>query len=335
MMNILVYIQALFELIFISPVLIAIAVVGKLASLAGKSLDSDLTTAILPDPKAGSFAGKCVYITGASAGIGAELAIRLGSLGAKVILMARREGQLKEVARRVTSAGGSAVVLPVDLLDATASVEAVAGAIETHGVPDVLVLNAGRSQRALCEEGTDEDDATLFDLNVSALLRTCRQVLPGMLARGSGHMVVTSSVAGKVGSPVSGTYSATKFALQGYFAALRNECGARGIDVTMICPGPVHTEITSHFVGKGAEAPNASDQNDGRLSATRCAQLVTRAIAHKLPESWISHNPILLFTYSSYAPTLSAFIGPIVGSSRVKAYLSGDMSYKFISGSSK
>lgn len=142
---------------------------------------------------------------------------------------------------------------------------------------------------------------------------------------------VTSSIAGKIGAPISSTYSATKHALQGYFHALRSEVAHRGVQVTLACPGPVYTEITQHaFTAEyGKSLGQSPDDGSNRMSPHRCAELMITAMHHGLPEVWAAPQPTLLFTYlAQYCPSFAAYMAAnIVGPRRVDAFSKGDTGY--------
>ena len=151
--------------------------------------------------------------------------------------------------------------------------------------------------------------------------------MPFFLKRGSGDVVVISSIAGKVTTPVSSTYSATKFALQGYFDTLRSEVFRSGVGVLVVCPGPVKSEIVENAV-RGDTAGLSEQiykQDESIMSTERCTHLILKALHYKFDEVWISDQPFLAVTYLSvYVPWLTRqlmknFIGP----SRVKAFVDG------------
>jgi dehydrogenase/reductase SDR family member 7 len=141
----------------------------------------------------------------------------------------------------------------------------------------------------------------MVDLNVIGVISVTTAVLKHMLLAGSGQIMTTSSIAGRLGSPTGSTYSATKHAVIGYMSALRSEVGARGVGVTLACPGPTATEITEHAFTEtaGKEVGSEAMRTDGRLSAGRCAQLMTKALYYHVYEVWIASQPFLLFTYIS------------------------------------
>lgn len=295
--------------------------------------DGDLTlmAAVRRLPSHSGFEKKVVWITGASSGIGEALAYELAQRGAKLILSARRTEALMKVADKCLSLGApEAEALRLDVCDLSAHAATVAYVVRKYGRIDILVNNAGRSQRGLAERTPPAVDADMFQLNVLAPLALTKAVLPQMLTQGSGHIVTTSSVAGKVGSPISATYSATKHAIQGFMDSLRMEVGSRGITVTNICPGPVQSEISLHAFTEqpGKEHGDKEEGGTNRMPAERCALLMTAAIHARLPEVWISPQPILLFTYiGQYMRSLYFKMGPNVGAKRVNAFLAGHTGY--------
>lgn len=182
---------------------------------------------------------RVVIITGASSGIGRATALRLGRPGTTVVLAARREAELAEVAAEIEANGGTAVAVPTDLRD-PAQITAL---VEKAGPVDVLINNAGLGGSA----SVLTDDATvtaMVDVNLLAPIRLMRAVIPLMRAAGSGSIINIGSVAGEIG--ISGTYSATKFALRGMTDSVRQELAGTGIGVTLIEPGHIATDLTAH-----------------------------------------------------------------------------------------
>lgn len=296
--------------------------------------DADILTtwAAARMPQAGAFAGRVVWLIGASSGIGEALAYECARGGATLVLSARRGDKLEAVAARCRTLGSPKVV--VQLLDVE-QFESHAGitkrVVEEVGTIDYLVNNAGRSQRALCHETPLCIDQELFRLNVFGVISITKAVLPYMMKQpGGGHIINTSSVAGKTGSPVSVSYSGTKAALQGYFDALRMEMGAtHNIRVTNVCPGPVQSEISLHsFTAQpGVKLGKVEDQSS-KMPAEKCARYIAGGMWAKLPELWISYQPILFLMYlHQYCPVLSFKIAPWLGAQRVSAFKSGDSGY--------
>ncbi len=280
-----------------------------------------------------AFRGKTVWIVGASSGIGEALALELASRGATLVLSARRGDRLEIVARECRTRGAPEVhiqVLDVEAFDThPVIVEAVFKRV--GGRVDYLVNNAGRSQRGLVERTELSVDREMFNLNVFGVISMTRAALPRLLAQQGGAMLVTtSSVAGKLGSPISATYSATKHALQGFFDSLRMEMGGRNIKVLNVCPGPVQSEITLHaFTEKqGQKYGTKEEKGTNRMPAERCAHLMAAGMWAGLEEVWIAPQPILFFVYvAQYFRSLYFKLGPSAGQKRVAAYIAGESGY--------
>ncbi|KAJ1461784.1 hypothetical protein M885DRAFT_457125 [Pelagophyceae sp. CCMP2097] len=268
-----------------------------------------------------AFAEKSVWIIGASTGIGAALAHDLASKGATIVLSARRKADLDAVSAECVRRGAKAAhVVVLDVLDfqahstAAARVSGLLG-----GMADVVVLNAGRSQRLLALETPLEDTRALLELNLLAPISLAKVVAPTM-RRGS-RLVVTSSLSGVIGTPAASSYSATKFALHGFFNALRVELFRQGVGVTLICPGPVQSDIALHVVGK---RDGASDLAASKMPTSRCASLMTAAIHFSLGQIWLSKQPELLFTaLAQYAPRVFENVINVAGQNRLDALKAG------------
>jgi dehydrogenase/reductase SDR family protein 7 len=286
-----------------------------------------------------AYKGQTVWITGASSGIGAQLALDFCSLQANVIISARRESSLSQVAKECRSKqnirggkGGEVMVIPLDVTDEEAQQVAYEAIIERFSKIDILVLNAGRSQRAGALDTSLEDSKSLLNLNVVSYIAMTKVVVPSMLKGGKsrgngGTIMIVSSVAGKIPATLSSTYSATKYALHGYFDTLRTEYAQRGLKVLMVCPGPVRSEITKHTIQASNRPTEEYEQDEASLITTeRCTYLMLKALSYDFFEVWIAKHPILFMTYmNQYAPYLAAQLNTyIIGPSRYNAFQSGN-----------
>ena len=184
-----------------------------------------------------------VIVTGASSGIGRATAIRFGKSGWTVVLAARRTPELAEVAKEI----GDAVVVPADLRDPAAIELLVEKAGAVTGRIDALINNAGLGGGASVLTADDVVTA-MVDVNLLAPLRLMRAVVPAMRAQGHGAIVNIGSVAGEIG--ISGTYSATKFAVRGLTDSVRRELAGTGIGVTLIEPGHIATPLNAGRKGR-------------------------------------------------------------------------------------
>lgn len=169
-------------------------------------------------------------------------------------------------------------------------------------------------------------------LNVLGTMAVTKAALPFMLRQPRGGVVaVVSSVAGKVGSPVSASYAASKHALQGFVDSARMELQGRGVRFVSLCPGPVQGAPTR--AGAGADASADADAERGtRMAPERCAALMCAAVHAELEESWLAPQPVLLFVYiGQYMRWLYFFLGPSIGRRRVDAFeRDGSTSYRAV-----
>ena len=191
-----------------------------------------------------SMQGRVVVVTGASAGIGRAAAERLVRAGATVVGCARDESRLRVAADDVGMQALRCDVAAPE--EREALIDAV---LAQHGRIDVLVNNASLGWVGLVEDMAAEDVSRLYTTNVIAMVDLTRRVLPGMLARGDGDIVVVSSGAAYVALPPLTVYSSTKYAVDGFVEGLRREVLGRGVRVHSVNPGPVRTEWLARSAG--------------------------------------------------------------------------------------
>ncbi|XP_065310783.1 uncharacterized protein [Dermacentor albipictus] len=234
------------------PWLFYMAVLWLMALVAWLKLaDADLT--LLFKSKFGrsiaTLRGKVIWITGASSGIGEYLAYELAKVGSRLVLSGTNLENLELVKNKCLEfgkdKGAEVLVLPFSISNFSSHSEQLQKVLDHFGKLDVLVNNAGRSQRANFEEITVEIDKEMFDCNVFGAISLTRCVVKYFKEKGvQGHVVVNSSTTGKLGAPFSATYTGSKHALQGYYESLRLEgVILGGLDVTIVCPGPVFSRV--------------------------------------------------------------------------------------------
>ena len=185
---------------------------------------------------------KVVWITGASSGIGAALAKIYAEKGTKLILSSRRVPDLEKVKSECPNSE-NVKILPIDLNDFDKAAVEVQKAFDFFGTIDVLINNAGVSQRSLIADTQFDVFKKLIEIDYLGTVALSRALLPFFIKQGGGHYVVVSSVMGKYGSPFRSGYAAAKHALHGFFDVMRMEHQKDNIYVTMICPGFVRTPI--------------------------------------------------------------------------------------------
>ncbi|MBM4195761.1 MAG: SDR family NAD(P)-dependent oxidoreductase [Gammaproteobacteria bacterium] len=219
-------------------------------------------------------AGKTIWITGASSGVGEGMARVFHREGATLILSGRRHAELQRV--RGSCTGPAPVhVVAFDLTDAAARERAAADVLARCPRIDVLVNNAGIGQRSAALDTRPEVERRIMEIDYFAPVMLTKLVLPRMIAQGGGHLVVTSSVAGRHAVPHHSSYCAAKHALHGYFDTLRVEHHADKIDVTMLVIAGVKSNVFQHaLTGDGSEYGASTWDNSGGMPAEECAERV-------------------------------------------------------------
>ncbi len=224
------------------------------------------------------FKDKVIWITGASSGIGAELARQLSVQGALLILTARNEAAMSELAK--SFATGTCFVLSADLTDPTSSVMLIERAIQAFGRIDSVIHAAGVSQRSVAEETDLSVYRQLLEINFFAPATITKALLPHFRAQGSGQIIAISSMAGLMGFPLRTGYSAAKHALKGFFETLQTEHNIPGLHIILVYPGRIQTPISMAALTADGKPHGRMDkgQQDG-IPVSQCAAKIIRAMA--------------------------------------------------------
>lgn len=200
-----------------------------------------------------TLAGKVALITGASSGIGEATALVLAGAGARVAIAARRADRLDALAGRIEKAGGEALKIKADVTDNDEVTGMVDKVVAEWGRLDILVNNAGQMLLSPLAEARGDDLRHMVELNLTALMEITRIALPH-LKQSRGHIVNVASVAGRIASPGSSGYAATKFGVVGFSEAVRREVYSDKVRVTVIEPGLVMTELGDHITNEDMKA---------------------------------------------------------------------------------
>ena len=204
--------------------------------------------------------GQAVWITGASSGIGAGLARAYAKRGCRLILSGRNEAALAEVAAQCVV---DHLILPFEASDFAAAQAAATRAWDWSGGIDVLVNNAGISQRSLAVDTDFEVYQKMIAIDLLGPIALTQALLKPMVARGSGQIIMISSLAGKIGSPLRSAYCAAKHGLIGYADSLRIELSGHGISVIGVTPGSIRTDVSRNAItadgGRRGESDEAID----------------------------------------------------------------------------
>lgn len=223
---------------------------------------------------------KVVIITGASSGIGEASAKLLASKGAKVVLGARREHQLRQLVDEIQKAGGQAVYQVMDVVNPSDNAEIVKLAKETFGSVDVIFLNAGIMPTSpLSALKTDEWNQTV-DANIKGVLNGIAAVLPTFISQKSGHVIATSSVAGLKAYPGSAVYGGTKWFVRDFMEVLRMESAQEGTNIrtATIYPAAINTELLGQITDQDAAEKMTALYKQYGISPDRVANVVAFAI---------------------------------------------------------
>jgi len=255
-----------------------------------------------------TFKNKWIWITGASAGLGAAMARAFALENANLILSARNVEKLQAVADACEGTGEKHI-LPLDLTEIDLLDQKVKKAISLGGRIDILINNGGISQRALAKDTLPEVSRKVFEINFFGTIELTRLVVPTMLQQKSGHIMTISSVVGKFGTPYRSTYSASKHALQGYFDSLRFEVEKEGIDVTLICPGFIRTDVTRNALTADGKPQNTMDKKTAAgMSPDKFAKKVVKVMRKRKKEAYIGGSELLAIYLKRYIPSLFRWI---------------------------
>ena len=250
-----------------------------------------------------------VWITGASSGIGEALAKQYVKQGDKLVLSARRENQLQRVKDACIEQGAKpedVLVLPLDVTEHETMAEKTQVVLDSFSQIDVLINNAGISQRSKCLDTDLAVYKKLLDVDVLGQIALTKAVLPVMVKQQSGHIVITSSVAGKVGVKMRTGYCAAKHAVMGFYDALRAEVAEYGINVSTITPGYIKTDVSKNAVtGDGSEFAEDDDDIAGGMNVDKCAAVILKGLQKGKKEISVGEGmPMLALWMKRFFPNL-------------------------------
>lgn len=229
---------------------------------------------------------KVVWLTGASSGIGEQMAYQLAKKGAKLVISARRKEALEKVKSNCES--DDVAVLPLDLEDQFSIPNKALEAETYFGPIDILINNGGISQRDTIINTDMEVYRRLMEVNYFGTITLSKALLPGMISRKSGHHVVITSATGIINTPYRSGYGASKHALHGFYDVLRAEHHDDGIKVTMVLPGFIKTDISLNaLVGDGSKQASMDNAQDKGMSPEKCARHIIKAIEANKNDAYI------------------------------------------------
>ena len=241
------------------------------------------------------FKNKVVWITGASSGIGACLALQLNQLGALVIASARRKEKLMELKRTCTNPA-LLVTLPLDITDSR-SIEEAIKKVKQEKRLDLVIHNAGISQKGLVVENQMNVDRQIMETNYFGTIALTKAIMPIFLHQGHGWFAVMSSFAGVMGIPSRSAYAASKHALHGFFESLKAEEMECDLNVSFIIPGFINTEITAKgLCGNGKPFGKIETSHQLGMSAYQCARDTIKGLMKRKERIAVGKSEVYLLT---------------------------------------
>jgi short-subunit dehydrogenase len=248
----------------------------------------------------GRIQGKVVVVTGASGGIGAEIARAFARAGARIVLSARNVPVLESLATELRSGGTETLIVPSDVTSAGDMQQLVREVVTSFGAIDILVCNAGVYVRGAVKDLPMESVRQCMETNFYGAVHLIREVLPAMLARRAGHIVAVASVDGKKGLPPDAAYAASKYALTGFMDVLRQELRGTGVYASTIFPERVDTPMIGNL-----ELPMMSR----RVPPSTVARAAVRAVQQRRREIIVSFaGPKFLIVASAIWPALGDWL---------------------------
>jgi dehydrogenase/reductase SDR family member 7B len=240
-----------------------------------------------------NFKNKKIWITGASSGIGEALAKALADEGAHLILSARNEAELKRVKFNCIGAEQIDIVL-LDIGNHADIFKIAKETIAKVGNIDILINNAGISQRSLAKDTDFQVDTHIINIDLLGTIAITKAVLPSMLAQKSGHIVTISSLMGKFGAPLRSGYAAAKHGLHGFFDTLRAEIFDDNIKILMVCPGFVKTNISMNaVVGDGSKQGTMDEATGKGLDPEIVALKIIKAMRRDKEEIYLGGREVM------------------------------------------
>ncbi len=251
------------------------------------------------------FGGKVILITGASSGIGKALAEQIAAPNVQLILTARRIEELDAVSKICESKGATCSVYYLDISSTLSIDELESNLILKYLSIDILINNAGISQRSLAEETMQEVNRRIMEVNFFGPVYLTQKVFPLLLKSAQSQIVLMSSLTGTFGFPLRSAYAASKHAIEGFFESWMLENKHDNVSFTVIAPGRIFTNISYSALQKDGEVQNTLDdgQKNG-ISAEACAKRIIKAISKQKRKLYIVKSERVLLFLHKHFPAL-------------------------------
>lgn len=252
---------------------------------------------------------KTVWVIGASSGIGEGLIKQLAQENCNVILSARREEMLINIQNKYQLNDSNSLVLPLDISKNKEFDQKIKRALSKFQHIDVLILNAGIAHKSFAEETLEEVDRRIMEVNFMGNILLTKKIIPIMKKNGSGTIAVTSSILGKIGLPLVSTYCASKQAVTGYYESLRYEIAKYDINITILSPGFIKTDITKNSLTADGKVFNKdSIAQEKGMNAHLCAKKMIQAIQKGKRHEHIGGLETFMPAFSFFFPQIFFFL---------------------------
>jgi len=262
-----------------------------------------------------NFDGKTYWITGASSGLGEAVAYELAKHRTKLILSGRNAEALARVADRCQTLGAATRIEAFDLTDFQKMEESVKGVLADGVRIDGLFNFGGISQRSFAIETPIDIDRKVMEIDYFGTIGITKQLLPHIVENGGGLIVATSSVVGKFGIPYRSAYSAAKHALHGFFESLRAETAKNNLQISILIPGRIATNVSKNAITKTGEKYGITDPGQATgMTAEQSAKIILRGVARGKKEILYGGKAVMMVHIRRWFPCLYYYL-----SSRVKA----------------
>lgn len=250
------------------------------------------------------FKNKVIWITGASSGIGAELAKQLAKKSTKLILTARRKEALEDVVSECKPYTQNCQILPADLSQSDTWQRITEEAIRIYGHIDIVIHSAGLSQRSTAKDTSMDTIRKIMEVNYFATVAISKFLLPHFIERGNGHIVPISSMAGLMGFPMRTGYVASKHAVKGFFETMQTEMDIPNLNITVVSPGRINTPISLSAITASGELHGKMDKDllNG-IPVNECAAKILSAVEMKKKHVIVARSERYLWWFWWFIPS--------------------------------
>lgn len=255
------------------------------------------------------FKDKTIWVVGASSGIGEALVRELAKTSCKIILSARRENELFQIAQSLHLLPENHLILPLDISLSNTFDEKIQVILNTFNQIDIVILNAGIAHKSFAEDTLENVDRQIIEVNFMGNILLTKKIITQMKTQQKGTIAVTSSILGEIGLPYVSTYCASKHAIVGYFESLRYEVEKYHINICILQPGFIQTAITKNaLTGTGEVYNQDSLAQEKGMPASTCAKKMLAAIKNEKNRAKIGGLEILMPTFAYYFPRLFYYL---------------------------